>query len=291
MSPPETSAAAFESPTMSSPTIELDDAVGFRFDWEEPHPGQRLSFSHEVDKGRAERQAAGVGLLHQINLGGRGGMAAKGLRPFHQNGKLVRRNIRLRTRSSATKAGDHSPPVAGEKRAANGQAPANDDTESSSYTSTVKLLSPVTSVTTYRPGSGNDTEMETATVGEVGQTEDDASPSKVTVLSRTSPCALTDFSNLLGIMVETGDEEDSMTVVDPDAVRTPSVDEDMYGWEAELRRKSDLSRSVSDSSPLGIYPAHQTYRYRRTNGNKRNLLHRVFSMGTNPRESAAVDTR
>lgn len=240
--------------------------------WEEPHPGRRLSYH---GPGSGER-AVGAGLL-QTNEGGRGGMAAKREIPYRQHGKLVRKNIKIRTR--VPKPITISTKVTGELGVKSAPIP---ETQSmlSSPASTRMLLSAAIRTEEHVPDP-IDTETETEVEGEADaqmscdETDIDGA-STPTLTGPPVPFALTDFSNLLGITLDAGDDRDSVTVVDPDAFCHAGASEDMYGWEAELERK------LQPGTPC---TCDHTLEYRRGwIGGKRGLLHRVFSLGQAPRE-------
>ncbi len=103
---------------------------------------------------------------------------------------------------------------------------------------------------------------------------------------------LTDFSNHLGIVIEPDADDDggsgSVTLVDPDALVHVASEEDTYGWEAELDRK--ISTGLFPR-PDGEVCCYDQFEYRRANGNKRNLLHRVFSSISHSAKDARLEAR
>ncbi|KAI0595784.1 hypothetical protein F4775DRAFT_342498 [Biscogniauxia sp. FL1348] len=83
--------------------------------------------------------------------------------------------------------------------------------------------------------------------------------------------SLSDYSNFLGIS-RLDDDNTSVTVVDPDVFSRANSVDDLYGWEAELDRKINCEVTTANT----LCECHHCP-YRRTDGGKRSLLHRVFS--------------
>jgi len=123
-----------------------------------------------------------------------------------------------------------------------------------------------------------DTDAETDVQTICDETNGDESTP--TLLAPPVPFALTDFSNLLGLGMDAGGDQDSVTVVDPEAFCVAAVDADLYGWEAALEPKPKPGSPIPGS--VNMYNA--GYHYRRPSGIKRSLLHRVFSLGGGPRD-------
>jgi len=103
-----------------------------------------------------------------------------------------------------------------------------------------------------------------------------------TIQSPPSPVLLspglhfTDFSNHLAVSLEPDFDDGSsvVTIVDPEAVSRATPGDDVYGWEAELDRKMS-----QQGLPVGNGPWNDTnYQFRRANGCRRSLLHRVFNL-------------
>jgi len=282
MSSPDSSpAAALQVTTMASSTARVDDSAGSESNWEEPHPGQRLSFPLEAGPIRDVGNAA-IG-LYQTYEDVRGDMAAKGLRPFRYNGKLVRRNIRVRTRNLTPNAPKTSHPIPAGNESGGVEISKNHKDDRSSTISTAKLLSTATSLT-HTHERGSDTEAGTTTTSNACPAETELGHhATASVVNRIISYDLTDLSNYLGIVADTGDR-DSITVIDSDSTHVPSV-EDLYGWEASLERK--LLTGSGMPGPESVNPnfIDGNYRYRQVNGNKRSLLHRVFNLGNGPRDT------
>ena len=111
-------------------------------------------------------------------------------------------------------------------------------------------------------------------------TDGDQSTIRAETSSIASPGHLTDFSNHLGIHIGGEDGDDaSITVVDSDAFSHMSPESDLYGWDAELDRKSQLEYPASESPDYNQY---EDLHFRGANGGKKSLLHRVLSIGTMP---------
>ncbi|KAI1495249.1 hypothetical protein F5X96DRAFT_1511 [Biscogniauxia mediterranea] len=115
-----------------------------------------------------------------------------------------------------------------------------------------------------------DTDTETEVGTEIGTYVDEVGldPTKLTPASQSS---LSDFSNFLGIS-RLDDDDTSVTVVDPDTFSRANSVDDLYGWEAELDRKINCEVTTANT----LCECHRCP-YRRTDGGRRSLLHRVFS--------------
>jgi len=128
----------------------------------------------------------------------------------------------------------------------------------------------------YESGLMADAQTEPA----AGEKASGESMHKAPAASTSPACELTDFSNHLGIIEAADDGDASVTVVDSDAFSHVADDDDMYGWEAELDRKATNGPPAATGS---LCYCHK-FQYRRADGGRRNLIHRVFSRG--PRSGA-----
>jgi hypothetical protein len=278
MLPPTTSTAVATDPVTAPAIIDALTPVAIEepvtMDWEEPHPGLRLSFPLEASSGWDERTA--VSDISQTDEGGRGDMAVKGHGPYHSGGKLVRRSIKVRTRNFTPKPITIPTHVSEEPESKSAPLPQLRSVLSSP-TSTIKVKSPAATISTHVMEV--DADLET---GPPTRCEDADCSDQPTPMSPKLPCGLKDLSNLLGITIEPEIEQDLITVIDPEAASLTTPDDDMYGWEAELDRKAQVG--VPSPGPVDLYNCDEHLQYRRANGNKRSLLHRVFSLGGSPRD-------
>lgn len=264
-------------PTSSTPTTNLGTVVTpddvTTQDWEEPHPGRRLSLP--TDASMSWGTFVGEG---------RGSMAAEAREPFHSamyarrtsvGGRLGRGRLRalpqhlvisesdqdtrpeIRTAPPPWSSTDCYGKITFNKDVFNGatinenNADSADATDTDSDTETGTLVPPTTGTTTVF----------------------DPEPHGL---------QLTDFSNHLGDPMDMDDSNHATAAAagsDTDAFCRMSPDEDLYGWDAELDRKSH---------PLGD-SANPYQQHRLASRSKRNLLHRVFSPGgTSSRESPST---
>jgi hypothetical protein len=116
-------------------------------------------------------------------------------------------------------------------------------------------------------------DLDTDADTEVGMPLDDFEVCEAKMVEN-SP-SFTDFSSFLDVStLDGGYNTTSITVVGSDASAQSS--EDLYGWEAELDRKVKCGITNTDVCKCG------EFEYRRANGSKRGLLHRVFSSGRRP---------
>ncbi|KAK8133737.1 hypothetical protein PG984_005749 [Apiospora sp. TS-2023a] len=137
------------------------------------------------------------------------------------------------------------------------------------------MITPRVSVTGVQDqGQTKTVEIDTDTETDVGTSTDpsDLDEAKVT---ESPSCFLTDVSNYLTVQSQLEEDDASVTVVDSDAYSRTSSMEDLYGWEAELDRK--LGCDVSK---------YNHFEYRRADGAKRSLLHRVFNLPNSRRGSS-----
>ncbi|KAK7980418.1 hypothetical protein PG989_012875 [Apiospora arundinis] len=129
-------------------------------------------------------------------------------------------------------------------------------------------------------GQTKTVEIDTDTETDVGTSTDpsDLDEGKAT---ESPPGLLTDVSNYLSAHSQHEEDDASVTVVDSDAYSRTSSMEDLYGWEAELDRK--LGCGMSNS--VQVCKCNH-FEYRRADGAKRSLLHRVFNIPNGRRASS-----
>lgn len=196
-----------------------------------------------------------------------GGVAAKADGTnYYGRPPLVRRNPRMRHRNTMPKPLKIPANVPEESESKSKSAPMVASQQFSfSPLSAAPLLPFLEPLKPLNLDTDTETEVSIAVAAEV------ANQAEMKVVDTTP--AFTDFSNLLGISL-TNEVITPVTVVDSGSYTTSGSVGDMYGWEAELDRK--VSYGVSST---GVCECDE-FGYRRANGSKRNLLHRVFSMGT-----------
>ncbi|KAK1966994.1 hypothetical protein LY78DRAFT_680518 [Colletotrichum sublineola] len=199
-------------------------------------------------------------------------MAAKELNPY-RNGRpwLVRRPIRVRSRTPA--------PLKITTEIA--------DDAKLTGTPAIKSVG-VPSPVPVAPAAPEVLREKTEGDDEPAATTLQVKPSELPLLMSPSiDCQFTDFSNLLGISVQPPPEEEPVAVASTGtgSYCRAAPDEDIYGWDAELKRQS------RHTSPVLACPYDQDCQYRRTSVTKRSLLHRVFSMGNSPRDFDDMEVR
>lgn len=286
MSPPTVSTA--DAPD-SDPPPRGGDAVAGTGSWEEPHPGRRFRYPSD---------APASGAAPGAHPGGNGGgdTAAKGPRPQHDyrvNPRqwLVRRHARVRVRNSLLR------PLTIPKGAGSVEPAAKSAPVSNMYPTNpcdgpaVPAMASGAGVVDLGPADAEfeadcgSSATEVATRASISDMAEDAStirgpPSPVLV---SPELHFTDFSNHLGIHLEPDFDDDGsvVTVVDSEVPSHLTPGDDLYGWEAELDRKT------SEKAP----PAHgescccaDIRHYRRAGGCRRSLLHRVFHLKHPPKQ-------
>lgn len=240
--------------------------VRMQQEWEEPHPGRRLSCPDE--------QTTTWGVLEGRRLS-RGGMAVEGRWTEHlaadfsfaAGGAPERRIGRTRTRIVPQQlvlngtSGRLSKPEIQTAPLPRQKSPHDPDHLDTPPALEVPGISPDLS------GTDSDTDSSIS-----------APPRKRVALDRldTSIQGLqfTDFSNHLGISMDVDKNgRDAFSVVgsDSNAFSVMSPDDDIYGWNAVLHGKIPQSSSSGEG-----FAAHQQ---RRASRSKRSLLQRVFSPG------------
>lgn len=283
MSPPASSIVE-DSDSSSTPSSVADDSTTQLYftgmGWEEPHPGNKLSYSMDVSAGRCGEND-GDGTDHTDGGCTRGAMAAKGDLSYHYTANgihrpwQVRRDIRARARSHLPK-----PLTISGQEGCEGpetrSAPLMrvvDSTFNSNIVSPIHIGAPTIESVTSTLNMDIDSDTEVGI-------DCDQSTIAAETSSISSPGHLTDFSNHLGIHMRSEDSDDaSITVVDSDAFSHMSPDSDLYGWDAELDRKSQLEYPACENT---AYKNYEDLHYRRANSGKKSLLHRVLSIGTMP---------
>ncbi|KAI5864143.1 hypothetical protein GGS23DRAFT_595790 [Durotheca rogersii] len=202
--------------------------------WEDPHPGERLMIPLAVSAG-----------LHiypsTINGDLPGGVTAKA-RGARRDGSpcINQRGIRGRHRNAIPKPLKIPDEVPEELEVRSAPSISSLLTDITPTPSNLRLSE---SLSHLEFETDQESCGETGTL--FGDADADADPVEVATLSQSS---LSDFSNYLGISQGEDDDDASVTVVDSDAFTRASSVDDVYGWEAELSRKTAGSGSLE----LGI---------------------------------------
>lgn len=235
-------------------------------EWEEPHPGRRLSYPHD----RSTNWDAFTG-----DAGYRGGMAAEGQWPgkrkfsFTVPSSSEQRTGRGRTKEPPSqltfsesdeniKPEIHTAPLLRPVDLRRGNS-------NVSMNSLAPELAPCETGDVYSADvSGTDSDTEGLSI---------AAPRRKMSLAPidTTVHGLTDFSNHLGIRMEVDGAPSSYSKAgtEGDAFCIMSPENDLYGWDAMLTRKTTKSHEMQ------LAP----YQQRRASRSKRSLLQRVFSPG------------
>jgi hypothetical protein len=200
-----------------------------------------------------------------------GGVAAKAAGIHYHTRPLVRKNLRARHRTSTPKSL---------------RIPAKvlEETESRSAPVCVPrpavFLSPTPPVRPPflpmpEPIQALALDFDTDTETEIGIPLDEIDMDERKTME-TMP-SFTDFSRFLDLS-KMGDDfnNTSVTVVQPDACSPLQSTDDLYGWEAELNRKSECEITDSSVCTCDGIGCHQV------RGSKPGLLYRVFSSGRRP---------
>ncbi|KAK3946274.1 hypothetical protein QBC46DRAFT_402638 [Diplogelasinospora grovesii] len=252
-------------------------------EWEEPHPGQRLSYPMHRQEGWGgnEQQSVSTGAC-------RSGMAAKGYAPYPNRGGRhagggTRRLARPRVRTATLRPLRIPAKVLEESVVRTPTSVTSNSTTSSNvpmlHHQTPQRYSTTDSDSEGQTDSGRGEQMNLTGENTVGIIEA-MPPSELA----SSGLYLSDLSNHLNIAF--GDREQRAGCCD--GVDDPSVacvggpeiyahavglDQDLYGWEAELDKKLQMS----DAGVCEDYISR--FQYRRAGGARRSLLHRVFNLG------------
>lgn len=255
-------------------------------EWEEPHPGRRLSYPHDrMTKDNWDAFTTG-------EAGRRGGMAAEGRWPGNRKFSLV-------VPAAAKVASERRPSTRGRSRNPPSQLVFSDSeggtiNNHEPQIQTAPLLRPVD----LHRGNSNVSidmmlapEMAPSETGDmysadVSGTDSDTEGLSIAEHPRrklslapldTTPQGLqmSDFSGHLGIRMEVDDgpKAFSMEGSDGNAFCIMSPNEDLYGWDAILTHQS--TRTTNEPF-LPLAPCQQQ---RRASRSKRSLLQRVFSPG------------
>jgi len=257
MSPPTSSALTTHLETIATPPDEVTLQ-----EWEESHPGRRLSCP-------ADAPTDWVTYVGDE----RGGMAAKGQSPHcldfgsarrfsaagidgHGRGRNLPKQLIISGSSYDTKPEIHTAPLP--------------RCRADLYESSVAKTDPIMGATTHEldtlPTDLTDTESDTTVVSPPNGT------SSFIQDSSDEGLQFTDFSNYLGdcMDIDKPDHPSSWTFdSDANSLSSKAADEDLYGWDAVLCRK--LTNPFED--------ANSPFQQRRASRSKRSLLQRVLSSG------------
>lgn len=253
------------TPFFESAKVPADEAR--KQEWEEPHPGRRLSYPH--DKPTTWGAYAG-------DEGCRGGMAAEGLWPEYADFNFAvpaireRRLGRSRTRTVPQKLiltdARHVKPEI-QTAPLPRYDPSHTSHEPSSFDHAADQMTPIETPEITSETSGTDSDADSFISGPARKRQ-----ALQPLDTSFQELQFTDFSKHLAIPVGAGQDE-SFTLTEPEAAVAFSVmspeGEDLYGWNAVLERKSTNSPQ-EPSVP---------YQQRRASRSKRSLLQRVFSPG------------
>lgn len=292
MSPPDSTTTIYVEPEPSPAaptdcvknTHTLDMPVG-RGDWEEPHPGRRLSYPNDTPS--TWGYGAGTDVVDRSR---RSDMAAKGFGTSNPDNNTAARSRPWPTRRSSRARVRHAP----KNLVFSDQCNERPEIQtaplfSSGYNMNVDALDVIKETgavtcetATTTPATDTDSDTDATATPEEPLTIETAG------LSITTSLQLTDFSNHLGGPVEIDDAEDrTLTVVESaDAFSYMSPSDDMYGWDA-LLPDGKVTHPLSDPSP-----PFGGFHYRQSSRSKRGLLHRVFSTGSSSsidRETPRID--
>lgn len=227
-------------------------------DWEEPHPGQRFSFPPARNAGGCipEHHHAIMGAHNKI------GMAAK-YSPYSGRTRSFgpRRLIQARLRPTSFRAlripsinrhNPTSPPPY---------------TPQSNAPSTTPIFKRPASIEFAQTNMDVDAVFDEATDTDGCSRPLSCAIETVTSSALSSPqLSVTDFSNHLNIAFERGSFDRSRTNPGHNSksyFHLPTPEGDPYGWEAELTKKLTCSE----------------LEFRTAGGQRKSLLHRVFSLG------------
>ena len=261
--------------------------------WEEPHPGQRLSYPLD--------QAVGLGAASNNRMCG-SGITTKDRQygPYHNRGRglprRVARNPKLRISSlkpfkmPSNTLQEHQTLYSAQslplhRNYSNSIPAVHSDGEKADPASHFESPTEPEPPIEVDPNLGKDIEMGDALLSPIEKgldTPPHTTPTATPVSETSYPGSLyfSDFSNHLNIDFGHTDEQQAPEVYGPvsvvgsdagsDAYSRAAPDQDMYGWDAELERQCGL----------GITSESQCYphlKYQRANGQKKSLLYRVFS--------------
>ncbi|KAK6084196.1 regulator of G-protein signaling [Seiridium cupressi] len=234
-----------------------------RSSWEDPHPGERVP----IDIGAPSDFC---GYPHAINDNVVSGVAAKAVGVQYNTRPLVRKSVRTRQRSTMPK------PL---------KIPAEVPEEPESKSAPLYMPQPINLIAPFPPmrlpyfpkqeplrPMALEVDMDAQT--EVGIPLDEVEVDDIKMVETSS---FTDLSSFLDVSNMDEDYDNtSVTVIGSDTYSATQSSEDLYGWEAELDRKVKCGIMNTDVCKC------DEYEYRRANGSRRGLLHRVFSSGRKP---------
>ncbi len=262
-------------------------STGHSTTWEEPHPGQRLSYPFD--------EAAAFGGANNNRMCG-SGITAKDRQygPYHARGRglsrRVARNPKLRISSlkpfkipnnalQEHQALYSAPSLPLHRNYSNTITAVHSDGEKADRA--LHYESPTEPPIEVDPDLGKDIDMDDAlpTPIEKGldtppHTTPTATPGSET--SYPGSMYFSDFSNHLNIDYGHTEEQQPpevygpVSVFDSDSYSPAVPGSDMYGWDAELERQCGMGLA----SESQCYPH---LKYQRANGQKKSLLYRVFS--------------
>jgi hypothetical protein len=236
----------------SSSSTMVDGRNSPRRSWEDPHPGQRLPLPGPSQVAIVRDGVAAKAESHNYNYYNRQAVTRRQLR--RQRTSAPKPVVKIPIKSVETSDSKSAPVVSHQIFFASpGGSPV------SANTSTRALGEAITT----------DMDMDA-----------DVSPPELNTSSAesTSPHYFSDYSNFLGISIPTPTDMEldspAVTVVDSENCRTSSSMADLYGWEAELDRQLECGRTMTSGLGCGI---DEPFGYKRADGAKRSLLHRVLS--------------
>ncbi|KAI1846577.1 hypothetical protein JX265_010696 [Neoarthrinium moseri] len=199
-----------------------------------------------------------------------GGVAAKAVGVHYTGRPVVRKSLRARQRNSMPKP--LKIPAKVPEEAQSKSAPLVMSHQINCVPPSCPLRLPVLPM----PETVKALDLDTDTETEVGIPLEDVDRDEAKMAP--TPPSLTDFSNYLGISImDEVCDDSSVTLAGSETYsRVQSVD-DLYGWEAELTRKVSCGIAATNACHC------DSFDYRRANGHKRSLLHRVFSIPSSRR--------
>ncbi|KAL8365819.1 hypothetical protein RB595_004545 [Gaeumannomyces hyphopodioides] len=271
-------------------------------EWEEPHPGQRLSLScpgasPALDFMRADGNlASGGGVCsddtaakyraspQQMRHAGRMWLTRRSARARVRNTQPGQPALRLDTRTSHEAWAVKGKPI----RSAPPSCPHDPNmflgvVPGASAAQALELEEGAESLSMTL--TDPDAKTEVGTTCSSCETEDDSTIRGTSPRLESPLLDFTDFSNHLGIDLDSPNGS-CTTVVDPSANTNPAeAESDTYGWEAELDRRQCCIISPT-SNPGGSAESHS----RQPCVAKRSLLHRVLSSIPSHRPSAENTT-
>ncbi|WYZ37404.1 hypothetical protein EsH8_II_000910 [Colletotrichum jinshuiense] len=222
------------TPATSSSHLPLDGFARVRHlfnPWEEPHPGKRLPVTTEASNDYEKIVRTGS---QHVTGGYKDGMAAKELNPYHHTRPwLVRRPIRVRSRANAPGPLKITTEISEDADAKSTLVPAVHNLGIPSPAMATPAIPPVV--------PEDEGEKAAAQIADTpGDTE--VQPSGLPLpVSPPIDCQFTDFSNLLGISVQSAPEEEETAVAvansETDSYCHAAPDEDIYGWDADFERQ------------------------------------------------------